>query len=312
MAAKLDSGLDFVLVGDEAVIKPRVEQEGISERVEIIHTTDCISNNEEPTIIRSRPNSSIVLAANALKKRDDCVAFVSAGSTGAVLASAIFIVGRITGVGRPGLCPLFPTSDPNVKTMIIDVGANVDCKAEHLLHFAIMGSEYMKSLGVTNPRVALVNIGTEDKKGNELTAATFELLKDSDLNFVGNMEAKDMYSGNYDVLVCDGFVGNVLLKSSEATFKFLSAKIKKAITSGPISTIGALLINGKMKKMKKELSPDNTGGSLFLGARKPVVKAHGSSNAVAFCNAIFVARRAVQNDVNAKIEAAIARNAVKP
>ncbi|MCL2569713.1 MAG: phosphate acyltransferase PlsX [Firmicutes bacterium] len=307
LAARKDPDMHFVLIGDEVIIRPKIDEAGIALRCEIIHTMESISNNEPPTNVKSKPNSSIALGMMALRKRDDVSAFVSAGSTGAVLAGAVLMVGRIPGVSRPGLCPLFPTLDPNKKVLVIDIGANMDCRPEHLLHFAIMGNEYMKSIGVENPRVALVNVGTEDKKGNELTSATFPLLKDADINFVGNMEAKDAFSGKYDVLVCDGFVGNVLLKTAEGAMKLVSQRIKAEIKSGFISSLGGLLIKSKMKKMKAELGEDSVGGSVFIGAKKPVVKAHGSSNAVAFSNAIALAHNAGKGDLSEKIEQAIAR-----
>jgi len=305
-AGTKDKSLHFLLIGDEAMIKDKTAN--FSDRVEIIHTLESISNDEPPTSIRTKTNSSIALGVENLRKRDDCGAFVSAGSTGAVLAGAVLRVGRIPGVSRPALCPLFPTQIMGKSTMVIDVGANVDCRPEHLLHFAIMGSEYMKSTGIESPRVALVNVGTEDKKGNELTTATFELLKQSDLNFVGNMEARDAFSGDYDVLVCDGFVGNVLLKTAEGAMKLVGARLKKSLKSGIISTFGALMVKGKLKKMSRELGEEAAGGAIFIGAKKTVVKAHGSSNAHAFCNAILLASRAMQSDLSESIEKAIARN----
>jgi len=305
-SANKNKDLQFLLIGDETLIKFKTAT--ISDRVEVIHTTETISNDEPPTSVRTKTNSSIALGVENLRKRDDCGAFVSAGSTGAVLAGAVLRVGRIPGVSRPALCPLFPTQIPGKSTMVIDVGANVDCRPEHLFHFAIMGSEYMKSTGIENPRVALVNVGTEDKKGNELTTATFELLKQSDLNFVGNMEARDAFSGNYDVLVCDGFVGNVLLKTAEGAMKLVGARLKKSLKSGPISILGALMVKGKLKKMSRELGEEAAGGAIFIGTRKTVIKAHGSSGARAFCNAILLASRAMDSDLSTSIENAIARN----
>ncbi|MCL2756182.1 MAG: phosphate acyltransferase PlsX [Firmicutes bacterium] len=310
MAAKKDKQLQFLLIGDETQIKERATKEGFVDRVEIIHTTESISNNEPPTNVRVKTNSSIALAVENLRKREDCGAFVSAGSTGAVLAGSVLRVGRIPGVSRPALCPLFPTKTPGKNVIVVDVGANVDCRPEHLFHFAIMGSEYMKSMGIPNPRVALVNVGVEDKKGNELTAGAFQLLKQSDLNFVGNMEARDAFSGDYDVLVCDGFVGNVLLKTAEGAMKLVGARLKGALKSGPISILGALLVKGKLKKMSAELGEEAAGGAIFIGAKKTVVKAHGSSEAHAFANAIHLANRAMQSDMTENIEKAIARNTI--
>jgi len=309
LAARQDAELEFLLIGDEAYIKPRIDKAGIAGRCEIIHTTEFISNDEPPTAVRTKTNSSIALAMDALRKREDLSGFVSAGSTGAILAGAVLKLGRIPGVSRPALSPLFPTVDPKKKVMVVDVGANVDCRPEHLLHFAVMGNEYMKTLGVENPRIALVNVGTEDKKGNELTAGTFPLLKEANLNFVGNMECKDAFSANYDILVCDGFAGNVLLKTAEGTFKMVSTRIKLAIKSGFFSSLGGLLIKGKMKKMKREVGEDAVGGSVLLGTRRPVIKAHGSSTAYPFCNAITLCAKVAKDDLSGRIEKAIAANA---
>jgi len=292
-ALKIDPTLQFVLVGDVA-----------SERFEVIKSTDSIGNDEAPTVVRTRKDSSISLGAYALRDRDDCGAFVSAGATGAVLTAATLIVGRIPGVMRPALCPLFPTLRDDVKTMVIDVGANMDCKPEYLLQFAIMGSEYMKTKGVTNPRVGLVNVGIEDKKGNELTQVTFKLLSENNLNFVGNMEANTALSGDYDVLVCDGFVGNVLLKTAEGTMKMLMTKIKQSFMSSLKAKIGAMLAKGQLRKLKS-LGAEAVGGSIFIGTKKPVVKAHGSSSVDAIVNAIFVARDAMNSELSMKIEQAL-------
>jgi len=310
MAANRDVTLQFVLIGDEQVITPKIRETAISSRCEIIHSTENISNEDAATSVKSRPESSIALGMNALRKREDVGAFVSAGSTGAVLAGAVLMVGRIPGVSRPAIAPLFPTVKKGRQVLVLDCGANMDCRAEHLLHFAIMGSEYMKSLGVPKPRVALVNVGVEDKKGNELTTEAFKLLKQTDLNFVGNMEARDVPSGDYDVLVCDGFVGNVLLKTAEGTMKMMSAKIKEKLKQGFFSACGGLLIKKKMKELRKEIGEESVGGSIFLGVKKPVVKAHGNSNSAAFCNAIMLASRTLRVDLEEKIGEAIESNKV--
>ena len=308
MAAKADTNLRFVLVGDEAIIKAKLQEHAISSRAEIIHTTEVLTNDDAPTAVRTRPNTSIALCLEALKTREDITALVSAGSTGAVLAGSVLKLGRIPGVSRPALCPIFPTLNPKVKTMVADIGANMDCRPEHLLHFALMANEYMKSVGVANPRVALLNVGTEDKKGNELTHAAFELLKKSDLNFVGNMEAREAFSGDYDVLVCDGFVGNILLKTAEGAFRMLMTKVKSAMTSSRAAKMGAILCKKQLMQIKAELSEEATGGSLFLGTTKPVIKAHGNSNATAFCNAILLARGTGNSNLPQAIADAIARN----
>ena len=308
--AKDNPELEFVLVGDEKEIKKHVTQAGLSSRVEIVHSTENIGCDEPPTAVRNKPNSSISLAMDALRTREDVGAFVSAGSTGAVLAAAVLKIGRIAGVSRPGLCPIFPTSTAGVNTYALDIGANMDCRPEQLLHFAIMGSEFAKSRGVKNPRVALVNVGHEDTKGNELTTTVFGMLKKSDLNFVGNMEARDAFSGKYDVIVCDGFVGNVLLKTAEGIFSLLGKEFRRALTRTFLNKLGALLVRKNVKKIKEHYDYNKVGGSVFLGTKKPVIKAHGSSNAFAFSRAIMLAVDAARNDLCANIAAAIERNKV--
>lgn len=308
LAGDLMPELTFVLVGDQKVIKPKIASAGMTERVEIVHTTENIGFDETPTSVKSRPTSSIAMAFDALRVRKDVGAFVSAGNTGAVLAGAVLKLGRVPGVARPGMCPLMPTKIPGQKFITIDVGANMDCRPLHLLHFAIMGAEYMKSRGVKNPRVALVNVGTEDTKGNELTLDAFKMLQKTDLNFVGNMEAREAFSGNYDVIVCDGFVGNILLKTAEGVFTLFGKKLRGALTATTSAKIGALLVKKGLEEIKKEFSHDEVGGSLFLGTKKPVVKAHGSSGAYAFFRAIMLAVEAMSADLCTNIEAAIARN----
>jgi len=308
-AATEDQSIEFVLVGDEAQIKPNIEKNNLLNRVEIIHTTENISCDEQPTTaIKGKPESSIVKGLEALKNREDCGAFVSAGSTGAVLTGAFLKVGRIKGVSRPALSPLFPTKTGG-QVVILDIGANVDCKPSNLVHFALMGNEYMKARGIENPRVALVNVGVEEAKGNELTHATFPILKklsdEGTINFVGNMEARDAMSGDYDVLVCDGFVGNILLKSSEGAMKFLMSKIKEALTSSFKTKMGAMLVKKRLKAMVAEIGEEAAGGSIFLGIKKPVIKAHGNSSAAAFANAIHLAKRSTKTNLADQITTAL-------
>jgi len=198
---------------------------------------------------------------------------------------------------------MLPTKDGK-GVLLIDVGANMDCKPVNLVHFALMGDVYMKVLGRENPRVALVNVGVEDTKGNELTHQTFDLLKKTSLNFVGNMEARDAFSGKYDILVCDGFVGNIMLKTLEGTGSLFSFKLKEAMR-GVGGLLGKLLLARRLLKMKRNLSEDAVGGSIFIGVKKPVIKAHGSSNANAFCNAILLAANAGKLDLGEKIQVAV-------
>ncbi|MCL2851147.1 MAG: phosphate acyltransferase PlsX [Firmicutes bacterium] len=308
MAAQVNPDIGFILIGERGRIWPHLMAGAITSRCEIIECVESISNDEPPTVVKNRSNSSIHIGLKMLKegcdhtKEHEYIAFISAGSTGAVLAGAVLMIGRIPGVLRPALCPLLPSPDPKKRTMIIDVGANMDCKPEYLLGFAKMGSVYMKSIGVKNPRIGLVNVGTEDKKGNELTTATFALLKESDLNFVGNMEANDAFTGKFDVIVCDGFVGNILLKGAEGAFKLLGTKLRETLTSSFKAKIGAVLVKKKFENMRKELGADTVGGSIFIGTKKPVVKAHGSSSPFAFYNAILTGINAGRSDLTKLLE----------
>ena len=300
MALDRDPDLNLILVGDEKLIPAH-------PRIEVIHTTTNIEMNESPTnAIMTKKDSSIVLGMEALRKRDDTAAFVSAGSTGAVLTGAFMKVGRIPGISRPALCAQLMTVDKK-GVLVLDLGANMDCKSENLVHFAIMADIYMKERGVKSPRIALLNVGTEDEKGNELTKETFKALsalKDSPVykfNFVGNMEARDTFSGKYDIVVTDGFAGNVLLKTLEGTGRLFSHELKKAMRGFP-AVIGKIILAPKLLKMKKTLSEDATGGAIFLGIKKPVIKAHGNSNPTALCNAILLGARTANMNLSEQLE----------
>ena len=276
-------GVTVAITGDEDKIKQVLSDYGYAgDKIEIIDAKEVISNNESPTVaIRQKKNSSLVVAFDTLNSSDEYVGMISAGSTGAVLTGATLKVGRIKGVFRPAVAPVLPNLK-NGKTLLIDAGANVDSKPEYLAQFAIMGSEYMKSMyGIVNPRVGLVSVGTEDHKGNALTHETFEFLKNmKNINFVGNMEARDALSGEYDVLVCDGFVGNTLLKSYEGGIDTLNKVLKEEILKlGLKGKLGYLLLKKAFKNVKRRMNYTTVGGAAFLGVKKLVVKTHGSSNA---------------------------------
>lgn len=249
-------------------------------RIEIVDAKDGITNEESPTeAIRSKSDSSLVKALEITKEDPLAAGMVSAGSTGAVLTGAILIVGRIRGVRRPALCPLLPTKTGG-KVCLIDCGANMDCSPEWLVQFALMANDYMKAVcGVENPRIGLVSVGVEDKKGNALTHEVFAKLKELPVNFVGNMEARDALSGDYDVLVCDGFVGNVLLKSVEGTAKMVMSTLKHEIMSSFTAKLGAVMMKKAFKNLKASMNYHAFGGAAFLGVQKIIVKSHGSSNA---------------------------------
>ena len=275
--------VEIILTGDKEKIENILKQENYSgDRIEIVHAPDVISNDESPTMaIRRKTESSLVKALTLLKERDDIIGMISAGSTGAVLSGGLFIVGRMQGVKRPALSPFLPTVTGG-KTLLIDCGANVDCKPEYLVQFAIMGSIYVKAmLGIENPRVGLISNGVEDHKGNEQIHQTFELLKNTkDINFVGNMEAREMLSGDYDVLVADGFTGNVAMKSAEGTIKAFMQILKNEVAdSGLKGKLGPLMMKGVFKKIKARMNYTDVGGSPFLGLNKILIKSHGSSKA---------------------------------
>ncbi len=275
--------VEIILTGDKDKIQKVIDEVGYrGDKLEIVHAPEVISCNESPTMaIRRKKDSSLVAALDILKTREDVIGMISAGSTGAVLAGGLFVIGRMEGVKRPALAPFLPTMNGG-HALLIDCGANVDCKPEYLRQFAIMGSIYSKAmLGIENPRVGLISNGTEDHKGNEQIHQTFELLKnEKEINFVGNMEAREMLSGDFDVLVCDGFTGNVALKSTEGAINAFNSIIKGEIKQGGLKgKIGALLMKKVFKNVKKRINYTEVGGSPFLGIDKILVKSHGSSKA---------------------------------
>lgn len=273
--------LELILTGNEEVIKELLSKEKVDmSRIEIVDAKEVVTNDDVPTdAIKFKKESSLVKGLEITKERDDVAGIVSAGSTGALLAGGIFKIGRNNKILRPSLAPILPTLTGG-NTCLIDGGANVDSKPEFLVQFALMGVAYMRSVyGVKNPRVAIVSVGTEDKKGNELTKATFKLLKELPINFVGNMEARDVLTGEYDVLVCDGFVGNVLLKSCEGAVAGMMKLVKGAMMSNFKSKIGGMLVKKELKKSIKNLRLDDNGGAAFLGLKKLLLKSHGSAKA---------------------------------
>lgn len=258
-----------------------------SDRVSILEANDVISNDESATMaIRQKKDSSLVKAFDLAKEDEEVVGIISAGSTGAVLTGGFMKLGRLRGIHRPALCPVLPTVTGDI-VCLCDCGANMDCKPEYLEQFALMGTAYLSTLGKTNPRVALLNVGTEDHKGDIRSKETFELLTNNkNINFVGNMEARDLLSGNYDLVVTDGFAGNVLLKSTEGAIKSLLRVMKAEIKSSFLSKIGALFMSKTFKKIKSKFDYSKYGGAVLLGCKKLVLKAHGSSNSENISNCI--------------------------
>ena len=286
-ALKEISGIKIILVGRQEAIEAELSKLGAStsSSLSILHAPDVIEFHEVPTTaVRRKKESSIMIGLKAVKE-GQANAFVSAGSTGALLTAATVVVGRAPGIERPALAVVIP----NAKGfgLLIDCGANVDCKPSYLAQFAQMGSEYMtKARGIKNPRVGLVNIGTEEEKGNALVKEAYPLLEQAGVNFVGNVEARDIPLGAVDVAVCDAFVGNVILKHTEGFAKALLGMLKEELMADPVSKLGALISKGAFKRMKSRMDYDAIGGAQFLGLKNLVVKAHGSSNAKAISGAI--------------------------
>lgn len=303
-----DKQLEVTLVGDtDAICKVLAGKKYDDNRLEIIDAKDVITNDDSPTMaIKTKKESSLVKAFEALN-RDDSDGFVSAGSTGAVLVGAFMKVGRIKGVSRPALAPVLPTLKGN-GVVLCDCGANVDCKPVNLQHFAIMASAYAEGmLGVKNARVGLLNNGAEAHKGNELTQEAYKLLSETrGINFVGNCEARDILSGDYDVVVCDGFNGNIALKSAEGTANTMLKLIKDGVYSGGLkSKLGALMLKSVFKNVKKKMDYNAHGGACFLGVNKIVVKSHGASKSKSITASILQAKSLAEAKVCDKIKSGI-------
>ena len=301
LAVKENKDLTVVLCGDEGKIKEILGDR--TERVEIVQASDIITNDDIPTVaIRQKTDSSLVKAFDLLKNNEDIIGMVSAGSTGAILTGAILKIGRIKGISRPALAPILPTKKGS-DVIIIDSGANVDCKSVNLLHFAIMGSAYYSIVeNVESPRVALLNNGSEEHKGNELVKETYPLMKTLPINFVGNCEGKEVMSGDVDVIVTDGFAGNVLLKGVEGTASAIMSVLKSEIKSHPMSMFGALFMGKTFKNIKKKLDANKHGGAPFLGCKKLVVKNHGSCGRYNICASIMQVIKLHENNLIEKIE----------
>jgi len=287
--AHRELGFELYLVGDEKRIREILKKEGVKEGsgIEVIHAPEVIEMNESPSNVLRKKKSSLYVAGMLLRE-NKADGLVSAGNTGAVLTVGKFLVGAIDEIERPAIGVALP--NPKGKTVLIDVGANVDCKPKHLLQFAIIGHTYAKEiLSIPNPRVGILSIGEEEGKGNELVKETYPLLKKSSLNFLGNAEGRDIYAGTFDVIVCDGFVGNVILKASESLGMAVIQMIKEEVNKSLLAKIGAVLMKPALNNFKKKADFAEYGGIPLLGAKKPVIITHGRANAKAIKNAIRVA-----------------------
>ncbi len=305
-AMKLNNDWTAVLSGDEKRIREELSRYEYDEgRVEIIHAPEIISCEEQPTMaIKKKKDSSLVQALYAVKEgRADCI--LSAGSTGALLAGATLIIKRLEGVKRPALAVLMPTVTGG-HILVLDSGANTDCKPSYLQQFAVMADAYMRKMErIEHPRIGLLNNGAEAEKGCQLTKAAYALLKETPILFAGNCEARDILSGDFDVLVCDGFAGNVVLKYTEGMASALVGMLKKELMSDTCSKIGAALAKPAFKRFKKQLDYTEYGGAPLLGIAGGVIKAHGSSNAKAFCSAIQQARAFAKAELGESISSAL-------
>lgn len=289
---------EIIIVGQEEKIKTELSKYKYNEeQIRVEHASELISNEDAPVkAVRTKQDSSMVKGMNMLKNGDADL-FISAGNTGAIMAGGLFILGRIQGIDRPAIASTYPILGQGV-SLLVDSGANSECKPNNLLEFAAMGSIYMeKVLNIKNPTVGLVNIGTEETKGTTVLKATHEMLSKSSLNFIGNIEAREVPKGACDVVVCDGFVGNVILKLTEGLAWNIFKLIKSKFTSGMIPQIGALLLKSKLKELKAEFDYSEYGGAPILGIKGAVVKMHGSSNANAVKNTILKGIPYVENNV---------------
>lgn len=302
-AAGKNANVIIKLVGIQEVIENELSQYEYNKgQIEIVHASEVIETGEPPVeAIRKKKNSSLVVGMNMVKE-GEADAFVSAGNSGAILVGGQIIVGRIKGIERPPMAPLLPTSDG--VTLLLDAGANVDAKPSNLVQWARMGSIYMENvIGIKNPKVAIVNVGAEEEKGNALVKETMPLLKQlTDINFIGSIEARDIPSGAADVIVADAFVGNVILKLYEGLGKTLLSKIKAGLMSSFRSKMGALLIKPALKETMKTFSADEYGGAPLLGCRGLVVKTHGNSTGKEISNSILQCITFKEQKINEKIK----------
>ncbi|MFS0727800.1 phosphate acyltransferase PlsX [Paenibacillus sp. 1P07SE] len=291
-AAAAWSDTTIVLVGDEARIQPLLAS--APANIEVRHADDVIGPDEEPVRAVRRKKASSMVVAGTLVREGEADAMISAGNTGALMATGLLILGRIEGIERPALAPMMPTLD-NVGLLALDLGANMDAKPEHMLQYGLMGSIYRQKMhGLAKPRVGLLNVGTEAKKGNEMTKAAYDLLAAAPIHFVGNVEARDVLTRGCDVLVCDGFVGNILLKAMEGTAGTVFGVLKEEFSRSWLTKLAAVIMLPKLREFRRKMDYKEHGAAPLLGVRGLVLKSHGSSDAVAILNAVRQARTAVE------------------
>jgi phosphate acyltransferase len=297
----------ILLVGPEDILERELARRGANRlAIEVVHASETVTMDDAAAKSFRRKRDSSVRVTARLVRDGRADGMVSAGNTGAVMATSKIILGALDGVDRPALAAVFPTSKAKA-AVLLDVGANVDCKPQHLQQFAVMGEIYYRVIfGVERPRVGLLSIGSEDHKGNELTREAFGRLKELPLDFVGNVEGRDLYNGSVDVIVCDGFIGNVALKISEGLIEAVSSMLKDSLSGTLSSKVGYVLSRKAFRSFKRRVDYSEYGGAPLLGVRGVCLIAHGSSNANAIKNAVRVAAEFVQGQVNAKIERELA------
>jgi len=311
LAQKRDPQIDpITLVGDQALLEPLIQQAGLSlgPNLSIFHASEVVTMDDKPLMALKKKKDSSMVRAIELVKNGDASVLVSCGNTGALMAGGTLRLRMMEGVNRPALAAVIPRQGGHF--ILIDAGANPEAKPEHLVHNAILGSHYCRvMLGVSAPRIGLMTIGTEDGKGNALITETNEQLRriGDIINYVGPIEGFQVFTDHVDVVVCDGFVGNIMLKSWESLVKFFSGMLREELQANPLRAAGAVLAKGAFTALKERINPERYGGAPLLGVRGNILKAHGSSNARAISSAIYAARAIIKADMNHCIEGDIAR-----
>lgn len=309
LEAALEFGQEVILVGDQERINHELAGQG-GNLITVVHAPEVVDMGEAPAVAVRRKRNSSIVKATGLVKEGSAEAVVSAGSTGAAMASALLGLGRIKGIDRPAIASILPSERGG--TVLLDVGANVDCKPQNLLQFGIMGYLYAeKILGISNPRVGLLSIGEEETKGNELTLSAFPLLREANINFVGNVEGRDIFRGTVDVVVCDGFVGNVVLKAGEGMASALFHIMKEEVTKSWLAKMGTALTVSALRGCKRKLDYSEYGGAPLLGVNGVVIICHGSSTAKAIKNAIRCARESVDNRLVSAIRTSMEESVIR-
>lgn len=303
-ALKQDKNVHIVLAGKKEILQPILQAEKYDTvRVEILDCREQIENEEVPSVaIRQKTESSLVRGLKLLKEDDSVAGFVGQGSTGALLTGALLIVGRIKGVSRPAVCPILPTVQGGY-VFLLDAGANNENTAQHLYHFALMGAVYAQAMGIQKPRIALLSNGTEKHKGTAMHQEAYHLIEaNQSLHFVGNVEGREVLSGNVDVVVADGYTGNIALKTIEGTALSVMQMVKQNLTSSFWAKFGTIFMRNSLKKLKKQLNYAEYGGAVFLGVNKVVVKVHGAGTRQSICNAILQARDMAKHNLIGNIK----------